>query len=134
MDIAHLLLPKVDTFQRALTVRSARQELLARNLANAATPGYRAVDLPFEQAMDAATDAVAPTMAATDAHHLAPVAAPPTPVELVEVGGKPGLDGNTVDMEEEAGRMAENSLMYDATAQLTTAYFSHLLHAIREGR
>ena len=134
MDIAHLLLPKVDTFQRALTVRSARQELLARNLANAATPGYRAVDLPFEAAMGAATEAVAPTMAATDAHHLAPAAAAPTPVELVEVGSKAGLDGNTVDMEAEAGRMAENSLMYDATAQLTAAYFSHLLHAIREGR
>jgi len=134
MDIAHLLLPKVDTFQRALTVRSARQSLLARNLANAATPGYRAVDLPFEKAMGAAAEAAAPPMAATDAHHLAPVAATPTPVELVEVGSKPGLDGNTVDMEQEAGRMAENSLMYDATAQLTAAYFSHLLHAVREGR
>jgi len=134
MDITHLLLPKVDTFQRALTVRSARQELLARNLANAATPGYRAVDLPFEQAMGAATEAGAPPMAATNAHHLKPAAAAPAPVELVEVGGEPGLDGNTVDMEAEAGRMAENSLMYDATAQLTAAYFSHLLHAIREGR
>jgi len=133
MDIAHLLLPKVDTYQRALTVRSARQSLLSRNLANASTPGYRAVDLPFEQAMNAAAETSTPSMAATDAQHLE-AAAPPTSVELVEIGSKPGLDGNTVDMEEEAGRMAENSLMYDATAQLTAAYFSHLLHAIREGR
>lgn len=134
MDISHLLLPKVDTYQRALTVRSARQSLISRNLANAATPGYRAVDLPFEAAMDAAAETGAPPMAATDAHHIETATAIATPVELVEVGSKPGLDGNTVDMEAEAGRMAENSLMYDATAQLTAAYFSHLLHAIREGR
>ncbi len=134
MDISHLLLPRADTYQRALTVRAARQSLISRNLANAATPGYRAVDLPFEAAMNAATETGTPPMATTDAHHIAPAAAPAAPVELVEVGSHPGLDGNTVDMEEEAGRMAANSLMYDATAQLTTAYFSHLLHAIREGR
>ncbi|NCO58010.1 MAG: flagellar basal body rod protein FlgB [Deltaproteobacteria bacterium] len=134
MDIAHLLLPQLPTYQRALTLRSARQELLSRNLANGATPGYRALDLPFEQAMRTATTASAPPLATTDAHHLAPPVATLAPVELVETGGKAGLDQNTVDMEQEAGRMAENSLMYDATAQLTATYFAHLLHAIREGR
>jgi flagellar basal-body rod protein FlgB len=135
MDIRHLLLPGLPTMQRALTLRSARQELLSQNLANAATPGYKAVDLPFEESMRAAEARQAPAMATTDRHHL-PMAdpGPAAPVPLVATGTTPGLDGNTVDVEATMGQMAENTILYGATAQITTGLFANLIHAIREGK
>ncbi|RMF79910.1 MAG: flagellar basal body rod protein FlgB [Nitrospirae bacterium] len=134
MDLARLLLPAIPTYERALTVRGLRQELIGRNLANAATPGYRAVELPFEAAMERLSAQEAPPpLAATDRRHLQPEAAAAPDLPLVETG-EPGPDGNSVDLEAEAGRMAANSLLYDATAQITAAYMNHLLRAIREGR
>jgi flagellar basal-body rod protein FlgB len=135
MDVRQLLLPSLPTMQRALTLRSARQELLSQNLANAATPGYEAVDLSFEESMRAAEARHTPPIATTDPRHLGmrgPTATAPVP--LVATGTTPGLDGNTVDMEETMGQMAENTILYGATAQITTGIFANLIHAIREGK
>jgi flagellar basal-body rod protein FlgB len=135
MDIRHLLLPTLPTMQRALTLRSARQELLSQNLANAATPGYEAVDLSFEKSMRAAEERHPSALSTTDRRHLPMPGPPPTaPVSLVATGTTPGLDGNTVDVEQTMGKMAENTILYGATAQLTTGIFANLLHAIREGK
>ena len=121
--------------QRALTLRSARQDLLSQNLANAATPGYKAVDLSFEESMRAAEAHHTPAMATTDPRHL-PMSGthPADPVPLIASGTQPGLDGNTVDVEETMGQMAENTILYGATAQITTGLFANLIHAIREGK
>jgi flagellar basal-body rod protein FlgB len=134
MDIRHLLLPSLPTMQRALTLRSARQELLSHNLANAATPGYEAVDFSFEENMRAVEARHAPAMATTDRRHLPLPGIAAAPVPLVAGGSAPGLDGNTVDVEEAMGQMAENTILYGATAQITTGIFTSLIHAIREGR
>jgi len=135
MNVRQLLLPNLPTVQRALTLRSARQELLSQNLANAATPNYQAVDLDFEASMRAAEQRPVAPMAATDPRHL----------RMPQEGGEPhvamtvsttgaGLDGNTVDVEEAMGTLAENTVLYGATAQITAGIFSNLIQAIREGR
>jgi len=135
MNVQRLLLPNLPTMQRALTLRSARQELLSQNLANAATPNYQAVDLDFEASMRAAEQRPAAPMAATDAHHLAVAQERGNaPVEMMTTSTGAGLDGNTVDVEEAMGTMAENTVLYGATAQITAGIFASLIQAIREGR
>jgi flagellar basal-body rod protein FlgB len=51
----------------ALEVRSARADLLAGNVANADTPGYRAVDLDFASALSDRLEAQNPVSAPDDA-------------------------------------------------------------------
>ena len=78
-----------------------RQALVAKNIANADTPGYRAQDLPdFAEAMRRSD---APGMRQTRAGHMMADATPRawTPVD---VGGRPSPNGNTVSLEEEMVR------------------------------
>ena len=55
---------------RSLDLRSARQRVIASNLANEETPGYRANDLQFAQQLQAAHKGRLPiTMVATQGRH-----------------------------------------------------------------
>jgi flagellar basal-body rod protein FlgB len=121
--------------QRALTLRSARQELLSQNLANAATPNYHAVDLDFEASMRAAEQRPVAPLATTDPRHL-PVLQESggAPVQMARSTTGAGLDGNTVDVEEAMGTLSENTILYGATAQITAGVFANLIQAIREGK
>jgi len=135
MNVHQLLLPNLPTMQRALTLRSARQELLSQNLANAATPNYQAVDLDFEASMRAAEQRPVAPMAITDPRHLPVIQeSGDVPVQMSTSTTGAGLDGNTVDVEEAMGTLSENTILYGATAQITAGIFANLIQAIREGR
>jgi flagellar basal-body rod protein FlgB len=45
----------LDFFRQVLALRAYRQEILSADIANASTPGFKAVDLDFAGALDAAT-------------------------------------------------------------------------------
>ncbi|MDP1595392.1 flagellar basal body rod protein FlgB [mine drainage metagenome] len=80
--------------ERALGLRAYRQELLASNIANADTPGYKAVDFDIQEALR--TGKTAKT------------------VEVKYVIPSQGsVDGNTVEMDVERVKFAENALMYE---------------------
>ena len=135
MNLPHLLLPTLPTMQRALTLRSARQELLSQNLANAATPNYQAADIDFEATMRTVEEPPTPPMAATAPGHLSAAGNGDTaPVVMHTARTGAGLDGNTVDVEATMGTLAQNTVMYGATAQITASLFANLIRAIHEGR
>jgi len=80
--------------ERALGLRAYRQELLASNIANADTPDYKAVDFDIQEALR--TGKTAKT------------------VEVKYVIPSQGsVDGNTVEMDVERVKFAENALMYE---------------------
>jgi flagellar basal-body rod protein FlgB len=121
----------------ALKIRGQRTELLARNLANADTPGYQARDIDFRAALAQASgtaDAKAPVaLRATSANHIAPADA------AGSAGGAhlkyrvplaPALDGNTVDAQIEQAAFAENAVRYQATLTFLNSKFRGLLTAI----
>ncbi|MES2143811.1 MAG: FlgB family protein [Pseudomonadota bacterium] len=82
----------------------ARLGVIARNVANADTPGYKARDLPDFAQTYAANDGLA--MRATRARHLgAPDGA--TPVEPIFSGGSAAPNGNTVSLELEMVKSVE---------------------------
>ena len=59
--------------QQALSLRQERQKVLASNIANADTPGYKARDMDFSQALEAATKGANQpglALARTSSHHL----------------------------------------------------------------
>lgn len=112
---------------RALTAHAAsRQQVLARNVANADTPGYRAQDLGgFSEMIESRGTAPALAMRATRPGHQAG-AGWPLAGRLVDAGGEAAPNGNTVSLEEEMFRQAdirrEHQLaltVYDAGLRLT---------------
>ncbi len=107
---------------RALQLESRRTELLAANLANADTPGFKARDIDFKQALAAATNAAG---AAGNAAGTAMESATQFRVPMA-----PSLDGNTVDVQLEQAAFAENNVRYQATLTLLNGKLRSLMTAI----
>jgi len=117
----------------ALNLRSQRTEVLAANLANADTPGYRARDIDFKNALAAASGrSSAVSLATTKAGHLGAACASGTPATELKyrVPLAPALDGNTVDAQLEQAAFAENTVRYQATLSFISSKFRALMTAI----
>jgi flagellar basal-body rod protein FlgB len=97
-----------------------RQEVAARNVANADTPGYRAQDVAAFQ--DLYESQVADTMRATRASHFGANENTESP-RFVEVAGESAPNGNTVSLETEMMRSAEIRHQHDMA---TTIYKTSL--------
>jgi flagellar basal-body rod protein FlgB len=128
---------KLDDYMRfhqlALSVRGQRQQLLASNIANADTPNYKARDIDFGSAMNAAlgkTDAARDLTKTAAAHFSqAGMVAGLPPAYRKEVQGN--IDGNTVDMDVERNAFTENALKYEASLTLINMQIKGLLSAIQ---
>lgn len=120
--------------QTALTLRAARQELIASNIANADTPNYKARDIDFASALQGALSGSASRlqMAKTAGNHLnagsqgvlgAPV--------MYRAALQPSADGNTVDMDVERAQFADNALRYEASVKFVSEDIKAILTAIQ---
>jgi flagellar basal-body rod protein FlgB len=117
----------------ALKLRSQRTEILAANLANADTPGYRARDVDFKSALAAASGTgTGVSLATTKAGHIsaATVNGSPAPELKYRNPLAPSLDGNTVDAQLEQAAFAENTVRYQATLSFLSSKFRGLMTAI----
>jgi flagellar basal-body rod protein FlgB len=127
----------------ALKLREQRTELLANNLANADTPGFKARDLDFQSALAAAGSSgslsTAGRLQATHPGHIGTTAA--GAAAGPEAGSTaaflkyrtplaPSLDGNTVDPQLEQAAFAENSVHYQATLSFLSQRLRSLMTAI----
>ena len=98
----------------ALRLRAERQGVIASNIANADTPNYKAVDFDFAKALDGALrngQAASPTL-------------------LYRNPMQDALDGNTVDMDGERARFADNAVRYEASLKLLNAQIRTMLTAL----
>ena len=124
--------------ERTLDLRSARQRVIASNLANEETPGYRANDLQFAQQLQAAHQGRFPlTMAVTQHQHIGLRGQGYQTVtgKLAEVpAGDLPLDANSVNLELEMAKSSDNAMQYNAAASITAQRFRQLLSAIRDAR
>lgn len=110
--------PDDDFAGRALLFRAQRQALLAGNIANADTPGYKALDVSFRDTLREASSAAMPSAGALTTTARGHIAADPqattstlTFARYVEPE-QPRLDGNTVDMDRERGEFSKNAILY----------------------
>lgn len=121
--------------EQVLDLRAARHKVIAANIANEETPGYRAKDLPFGEALASALRGEpAGRVVLTHVRHLEPrsTGAGPAGVRLTEVpAGEAGADANTVHLEFELAKMADNAMNYNAAATIIALRFQQLLAAIR---
>ena len=102
----------------ALALRSQRLSLLASNIANAATPGYKARDIDFDRAMDLAGKGYSAGRAAGEA-------------VAYRVPITPSLDGNTVELSTEQTLFAENAVQYRTTLAFLEGRISTIRRALK---
>ncbi len=115
----------------ALRLRERRTELLASNLANADTPGFKARDMDFSQLL--AEQGTRLKLIGTDPQHIreaGPGMAAATEL-LYRIPTQSSLDGNTVDPHLEKAAFAENTVRYQATLMLLGSKVKGLMTAIR---
>ena len=123
------------TLEHALDFRLERGNMLSSNLANADTPGYTPVELKFdEQLADYLGGKEIVGLNKTKASHRGiSESAPRGDVEF-DYYSLPNADGNSVDMDHEMGKIAQNQILYRATSKVYNKRMSILKYAIREGR
>ncbi len=132
--------------QTALSLRAARQELLAGNIANADTPNYKARDIDFASALQNALGGNATQspitqlpIAQTSSLHLGGNGAMQNTLPDTILGAplqyrkpvQPSADGNTVDVDVERVQFADNALRYEAGVTFVNAQLKGILSAIQ---
>ncbi len=119
---------------QALNLRAMRQQLLASNIANADTPGYKARDIDFSKMLQdkLADRAQSPQVAQTAAGHAAPAS---QGIDQAAVQYRtvlqPSIDGNTVDMDVERAQFAENAIHYEANLMFINSQLKSMLAALQ---
>lgn len=120
--------------QTALSLRAARQELLASNIANADTPNYKAKDVNFASALqNALAGTTTLPVVQTSPVHLqgnAGQAILGAPV-MYRKPVQPSADGNTVDMDVERAQFADNALRYETSVKFVSDELKEIMTAIQ---
>jgi len=102
-------------YERYMTLLSERQKLVASNIANVDTPGYRTQDIDFRSAFENASAGEAPTV-----------------VEPANLTVK--SDGNNVDLDREARLLAENALRFQIATNFARGELADVRLALQDGK
>ena len=114
--------------ERALSVRSQRMEVLARNIANADTPNYKAQDVDFKAMLK---EAKTEYLTATNEKHYAGLQEAPDNGMRYRTPFNSSFDGNTVEMNVEQAQYGKAAGEYQATLQFLENRISGLRKAMR---
>jgi flagellar basal-body rod protein FlgB len=113
----------------ALEVYQARHNVLAENIANSETPGYRARDIEFADQLAAA---LAPQETPGAAKSVAPTELRLEPTIDRAAAVKP--DGNSVALDTQVGRLADNAFKIQALTQILAGRYAGLKRVIDGGK
>jgi flagellar basal-body rod protein FlgB len=122
--------------EQALRLRSTRQQVLSENIANDVTPGYKARDMDFASALSAKMGMSAGSLGmdnvsasstqSTDSHHIQSTMDAGIDNNSLQyrVPYQSSVDGNTVEVESEKARAAENAMHYMSVTNALQQKFS----------
>ena len=109
-------LPGLGLLTQLLNANALRHRVIAQNVANVNTPGYRRQEVAFE------TDLA---KALTSSSGTAPVRP-----RVVTADGPERVDGNTVDIDREMNDLTRNALLYQAATQIVASRVASMRSAI----
>lgn len=105
---------------KALAIRSQRLAMLASNIANAATPNYKARDIDFQKALSDATGTSGMTADQAAENNIG-----------YRVPLETSLDGNTVELSTEQNQFAENAIQYRTTLSFLEGRIGTVMSALK---
>lgn len=117
--------------EQALQLREHRAQVLAANIANADTPGYKARDIDFREVLLDASDRRSLSLGTRHPGHIG-VNTNGRVAELsYRVPQQAAVDGNTVDEQQENAAFARNALEHQASFVFLNGKFAGLMKALR---
>ena len=127
----------IDILQKSLDLRAQKQQVIASNIANADTPGYKAQKMSFEDNLRQAINRPEMAGKSTNSKHF-PISGGSISAVHATISQELGLssfgDGNTVSVDDEMLDLAENQLLFEASSQIIKKKFSMLKFAAGDGR
>ena len=133
----------MELVQRSLDAAALSHRIIADNLANVDTPGFKRSEVVFSEKLKQAFDARArePQQLAAMRTHEGHLAFESTrsveevePEVVTDKSTSLRNDGNNVDVDREMSLLAQNTVWYSTLAQITQQQFSSLRSAITEGK
>ena len=115
--------------EQAVSLRSQRAEVLANNLANTDTPGFKARDIDFRAVM--AAQAGTATLRTTNARHMSSIGGAASGGLMFRVPMQPSIDGNTVEEQVELSAFTKNALDFQYSTQALGDKFKGIRNALR---
>lgn len=115
---------------QALGLRNKRNEILASNIANAATPHFKARDIDFAQELDKQIARSGP-LKTSDPRHIPQIGMADGTDLKFRVPTEPSLDGNTVELAVEQVQFSENVIRYQTSLGFLNRRISGLESAIK---
>jgi flagellar basal-body rod protein FlgB len=125
----HVTTPLADELGRYLDLASQRMQLIASNMANVDTPGYRAQDIDFKKEFARAAGQIAAERQGQDINGVD--AARSASVESVD-GLIERPDGNNVSIDRESMALGQLQLEFRSAAALLKREFTRMSEAIHE--
>lgn len=118
--------------EQALMIRSQRAQLLAENLANADTPGYKARDLDFKAMLNSAGQQLQSTgLQTTNPLHISTAEENYGGNLMFRTPLQASLDGNTVDTQLEKAEFLRNAMAFQTTMKFLEGKIKTLMSAIK---
>ena len=119
---------------QGMFIRAERAEVIASNIANADTPGYKAKGLDFQQALTQASQKQQMSMSSTNAKHFDVRTELNNNIDF-RIPDQPDTgDGNTVDVQVERNLYLKNSIEYQASVQFLNGKVKSLKKVISGGQ
>lgn len=112
-----------DMMQKLMETGLQRHKVISHNLANVNTPGYKRLDVSFEDQLGA----LLAKSGSTEPDGLDQL----TARVFEEKGLAQRADGNNVDVDKEVGQLEKNSLLYQTYSQLLSSKLAMMRSAIR---
>jgi|TARA_B100000035_G_scaffold196660_1_gene168031 flagellar basal-body rod protein FlgB len=113
----------------ALALRSQRNEILASNIANSATPNFKAKDLDFKEMLNSRMGFG--SVMTTDARHFDTSIGPNEQGVKFRQNITPSQDGNTVELHVEQMQFSENVMRYQTSLEFLNRKIAGLMSAIK---
>lgn len=114
---------QLDLLTRLLDASEMRQKVIGQNIANVNTPGYRRLEVNFEQALAAEISRKNSAVSGPQA----------TPQMAYTKGLGARADGNNVDIDMEIGQMNKNALLQQVYLQVMGSEMNMMRRAIDGG-
>jgi flagellar basal-body rod protein FlgB len=121
------LFDSVDRLEAAMTFHRERHSVLAGNVANVDTPGYRPLDLERTEPAEGAG-----ALATTHAGHMQAAGLEGTTLTFADADAA-GADGNSVSLERELSKIDANRVRYQTSAELTTRRMALIRYGAGDG-
>lgn len=121
-----------DLLKKGLEASSTRSKVIANNIANINTKGYKRYSVSFEESLQQSMDNL--SLKTTEDKHIQNGMEPGEVKVEQDLSSSMREDGNNVDIDSEMANQAANNLMYNALITQVNSKLAMERYVVNEGR